>query len=47
MKKLALPKEIKGSVVNVTVKVCSSVPRTPEKAGILPLKFKENYSIKI
>jgi hypothetical protein len=53
MKLLALPKGkqsgIKGSVVNVPVSedaVCSSLPRTPTDAGLIPLRLKRKIAYK-
>ncbi|XP_052809481.1 uncharacterized protein LOC128237946 [Mya arenaria] len=53
MKLVALPKGrqsgIKGSVVNVPVnceQVCSTLPRTPGTAGIIPLKLKRKQQYK-
>ena len=53
MKILALPKGkqcgLKGSVVNIPVnekEVCSTLPRTPQKAGLIPLRLKRRIKYK-
>ena len=53
MKILALPKGkqcgLKGSVVNIPVnekEVCSTLPRTPQRAGLIPLRLKRRIKNK-
>ena len=53
MKILALPKGkqcgLKGSVVNIPVnekEVCSTLPRTPQRAGLIPLRLKRRIKYK-